>query len=439
VADRSRGALTADDAEILALESPTILGHTLKVIRLASTPRRLGAAELAEHVEARLDSVPRARERIEGPADDRAAPRWVEDDDFDIHAHVAERPPLVRGDREELWAAAAEIMAERLDHRRPLWALDLVGPLRDGGVAIVARFHHAMADGVGCVRLLEGLLWDRLEAPATTAPPAHRSAAESAQGGLRELAELPGALWRELAGHAPKSPLDRRIGSARALAFLTVPLADLKAIGGSRPGHVTVNDVLLAAIAGGLRAWLADRFATRLPKLRAQVPVSLHHRDADPAAIGNRDSFLNIDLPLAEPDPIRRLEAIHAETARRKRLGDAEELYDFFHALGRVPRAERSTRRLISGPGEFSLAVSNVPGPGTEVAVAGRTVDSLASVAEPADRHALRISAISSAGRMTVGLCTDPAAVPGVEGLAVAIEDAVAVLHTTTRRAEPIG
>jgi diacylglycerol O-acyltransferase len=429
VARRRPDALSADDAEILALESPTILGHTLKVIRLAPATESLRAGELAEHVAARLDSLPRARDRIDIPEEEHGEARWVEEEGFDINAHITQRPPLARGDREELWAVAAEIMAERLDHGRPLWALDLVGPLDDGGVAIVARIHHAMADGIGCVRMLESLLWDRSASAEATSQPRRRSTDDSSHG-LHELAELPAALWRELAGHAPRSPLDRPIGSARALAFLTVPLADLKSIGASRPGHVTVNDVLLAAIAGGLRRWLAERFATRLRKLRAQVPVSLHHRDADPTAIGNRDSFLNIDLPLAEPDPLRRLAAINAETAKRKRLGDAEEIYDLFHALGRLPRAERATRRLVSGPGEFSLAVSNVPGPRTAVAVAGRAVESLASVAEPADRHALRISAISSAGRMTVGLCTDPEALPGVEELAPAIEDAVAVLRT---------
>ncbi len=174
-------------------------------------------------------------------------------------------------------------------------------------------------------------------------------------------------------------------------------------------------------MAGGLREWLGEDDGA-LPRLRAQIPVSLHHRDADARELGNRDSFLNVDLPLAEPDPLARLDAINAETVQRKRLGDAEELYDFFHALARFKHLSHSAERLAAGPREFSLSISNVPGPREPVSVGGRRVENLFSIAEPADRHALRISAISCAGELGIGLCTDPEALPGVSGLASAIE-----------------
>ena len=82
-----------------------------------------------------------------------------------------------------------------------------------------------------------------------------------------------------------------------------------------------------------------------------------------------------------------------------------------------------------TAPREFSLSISNVPGPRGEVSVAGRRVEHLGSVAEPADRHALRISAISCAGTVGIGLCTDPEALPGVEGLAEALEASLAELR----------
>ena len=125
---------------------------------------------------------------------------------------------------------------------------------------------------------------------------------------------------------------------------------------------MTVNDVLLAGVAGGLRRWLAAA-GKRLPRLRAQIPVSLHHRDEARSELGNRDSFLNVDLPVSEPDPLTRLELINAETTERKRLGDAEELYDLFHALSRFRHLERAAEHLAGGPREFSLSISNVPGP----------------------------------------------------------------------------
>ena len=118
----------------------------------------------------------------------------------------------------------------------------------------------------------------------------------------------------------------------------------MKRIGASRPSAATVNDVLLAIIAGGLREWLPNN-----RHLHAQVPVSLHHRDEGTSAPGNHDSFINVDLPLGESDPLVRLDRISAETAKRKRLDDAEEMYDLFHALGRVKIIDRAVQRLAGG------------------------------------------------------------------------------------------
>ena len=186
---------------------------------------------------------------------------------------------------------------------------------------------------------------------------------------------------------------------------------------------MTVNDVLLAGVAGGLREWLAAPAARRCRGCGPRCPVSLHHRDESADELGNRDSFLNVDLPLAEPDPLAparpdQRRDREAQAARRRR-----------GALRLLPRAgavqatsARAAQRLAGGPREFSLSISNVPGPRAAVSVAGRPVERLCSVAEPADRHALRVSAISCAGALGVGLCTDPDALPGVAGLAIAID-----------------
>ena len=161
--------------------------------------------------------------------------------------------------------------------------------------------------------------------------------------------------------------------------------------------------------------------------MRVQIPVSMHHRGEDPDELGNRDSFLFCDLPVAESDPRRRLAAINAETRSRKRHHDPDELYSFFHSLSHVRPLYRVASELAAGPREFALSVSNVPGPRDPVALLGGRVAELYSVAEPADRHALRASVVSLAGRMGFGFCTDPDAVPGVgelaEGLDASLEE----------------
>ncbi len=429
--------LSPDDARVLALESDAIAGHTLKLIVLEPGGEPLDVEALRASVAQRLTSEPRGLQRVE-VGDDGSA-YWVTDEEFDVRAHVRRHDLGPSAGEEAVRRAAGEIMSERLDHERPLWSLDVFGPLADGREAIVARIHHAMADGIGSVRFLGAVLWrgasdDSSEARAT-AEPGRRSGECTATGKharAAELRRLPGTLRRELGARASESPLDRHVGSAREVAFVGFPLTELKRIGASRPGHVTVNDVLLAVVAGGLREWLGA--AGRRPSLRAQIPVSLHHREEGEGELGNRDSFLNVDLPLDEGDPIARLDRIHAETEERKNLGDAQEIYDFFHALARFKRLDRAVEHFAGGPHEFSLAISNVPGPRGEIAVQGRRIERLASVAEPADRHALRVSAISCAGTVSIGLCTDPQALVGVDGLAEALEDSFAALLAAASR-----
>ena len=417
--------LSPDDAHILALESSAIAGHTLKLITVEAGAEPLDLEALRASVDSRLPEGSHGRERVE--VDDDGA-RWVADEDFDVAEHVRRRDAAEPLDEAGLWEAAAELMSERLDHGRPLWAFDLVGPLDDGREAIVARLHHAMVDGISSVRFLDEVLWDPVAEPAPGRSP-KKGAAAKADSALHghELRRLPGAVLRELGHRARGSILDRRIGAARAVAFTSVPLADLHSIGASRPEHATVNDALLAGVAGGLRRWLSDA-GERVGRLRAQIPVSLHHRDEDATELGNRDSFLNVDLPLAEADPLARLDLISAETRARKHLGDAEELYDLFHALGRCAPVERAVERLASGPREFSLSISNVPGPRSPLTITGRRVERLCSVAEPAQRHALRVCAISCAGTVGIGLCTDPEALAGIDELAGAIDESLAEL-----------
>lgn len=412
--------LSVDDARILRLESATITGHTLKLVVLDPHPEPLDVGALQAAVAERLASQPRSRQRVDtsGPQ-----PRWVDARDFAIGEHVRRHASPDCRCQADLWRAVSGLMSEHLDRDRPLWTFDVIGPLADGREAIAVRIHHAMADGIACVRFLDAVLWDRHREPTHASRPAKSVLPRSR---LAEVRHLPGALRRELGHPGSRSPFDRPITGSRELAFTVAPLAELKAIGASRPSHATVNDVLLAVVAGGLRTWLGR---SRAPHLHAQVPVSLHHRDEAADDLGNRDSFINVDLPLGEANSLTRLDLVSAETRTRKSLGDAEELYDLFHALGRVKHLGNAVQRLARNAREFSVAISNVPGPPAPVSVAGRRVQHLFSSSEPAAHHALRISAISCAGDVGIGLCTDPQALPDIARLAEAIEHSYAELH----------
>ncbi len=418
--------LSADDARILALESSVLTGHTLKLM-IVAPGEPLDLSTLRASVQGRLDAQPRALQRVEGGGAGEP-PRWVAVEDFDIADHVRRRAGTECATAEDLRRTVSALMSEHLDRGRPLWTLDLIGPLADGSEAIAARMHHAMVDGIAGMRFLEAILLDPHDvavsgpaAPEASVPVSVSDPAPSVH------VSLPAVLAREFGQPGSRSPFDRPISGARDLAFTVAPLAGLKAIGASRPEHATVNDVLLAAVAGGLRTWLGHHGADL--DLRAQVPVSLHHRDEDAATPGNHDSFINVDLEIAAPDPLDRLDRISARTRTEKQSGDAALLYELFHALGAMPAMDAIVHRVADSSREFSLAISNVPGPRVPVAVAGRRVERLFSSSEPGAHHALRVAAISHADEIGIGFCTDPAAVPRVDALAEAVGEAYGELH----------
>jgi WS/DGAT/MGAT family acyltransferase len=434
--------LSQDDAQILRLESATIKGHTGKVLLLApdSAGKSIDSAGLRERLAERIGRFPRLSQRVAEPRFRLGRPAWVDAGEVDLDWHLTNHDsddPLAD---EEFRRAVGDILAQRLDHGRPLWRLDLL-PLTGGRAGLVARIHHAMADGVSAIHLVAGLLWDEAASPSPPDPaehePAHaprpaepqRPAARDPEGAdeARILIRLPAALWRELRPGAD-SALDRHIGPGREVAWTTFPLQRLKRIEHAAGDGVTVNDVVLATVAGALRRWL-DGGDSQAHNLRVQVPVCLHAREEEKGQLGNRDSYLNVDLPIAEPDALARLRLINAETRERKLEHDADTLYAFFHALGRFRPLYRGVTRLTSGPREFALSVSNVPGPRERATILGHAVEQCCSFAEPADRHALRVSVISLGGELAFGLCSDPESIEDLEGLPAALADSIAELE----------
>jgi hypothetical protein len=131
-------------------------------------------------------------------------------------------------------------------------------------------------------------------------------------------------------------------------------------------------------------------------------------------------------------DPVERLRAINAETREAKFDHDADTLYSFFHALGRFRPLYDGVTRIISGPREFAVSVSNVPGPRERPLILGHEVHEFCSFAEPADRHALRVAVISLGGDLAFGLCSDPEAIGELNHLAEALEASVAELESAS-------
>jgi hypothetical protein len=415
-----QGAVPLADADraILDLECETIAGHTCKVIRIAAPGP--GTAEIRARVGERIAAVPALASRLGGTED---APAWVPWEGFDPTLRVLPieaEAPLTPGD---LLAEVSRLFAERLDRERPLWQMH-VGALAGGGTAIVWRIHHALADGTAAMRFARELLFDRElethDADAVKRPHDHLHPDE-----IRRRRHLVRFIDREFGESIHRSPFDGAIGTQRRIAFASTDLAPLhdaaKAVDGA-----TVNDAVLALVAGSLRRWLTHHHGP-LGDVRVRVPVSLHH-EGDSAA--NLDSFFSLRLPLRVADPRERLHRVHAATERRKQEHDAEELQEMLSELGSVSDRMRAfCQRLEDSPRAFALSVSNVPGPRRPVRVFGAPVESIHSIAEIGSRHALRVAVVSLAGRLHFGFCADPALVSDLDEMAAGIEVEAAELE----------
>ena len=413
--------LGPEDRAILALESPTVAGHTCKVVRLGRGP--LDLERLRARIAERIAVAPALTRRL---GEDAGEPSWVPDADFDVARHVDRAPVEGAVDRAALQELVARLFEQRLDRARPLWRIDVVA-LADGGSALVWRIHHALADGTASVRYARALLWDH-PPDETRATPAQAAVAHAADE-VRRRAHLAGFLRREYARGARHSPFDGSIGARREVAFAAVSLPDLHDAAKGLCG-ATVNDGVLTIVTGALARWLRMRHG-HLGTIRVKVPVSLHH-EGD--ATANHDSFFSLAVSLSETDPVVRLHTIHAATRARKTADDARYREQLLSELAGVPSLERFATHLEHSPRTFALNVSNVPGPRAPVSVLDTPVEHLHSIAEIAEHHALRVSATSLAGMLCFGLCADAELIDHLQLMAEGIEAEAQALESAVQR-----
>src|SRR5262245_26824296 len=450
--------LTPLDDSFLTVESPS--AHMHVGWAAAFSPPRRGAAprfaELRDHIESRLCRAPRYRQRLGSVPLGLNAPVWVDDEQFDVNRHV------VASSSRRLDQLVDECMSQQLPRDRPLWQICVADRLDDGRIGVVGKAHHCMVDGIAAVELAT-LLLDPSPEPEPvesdgwqpSRPPGRlRRAAEAIVDRGREtagllgvparLARTPGGR-RRLSGQAkraavalahaarrtePVPPLNQPISPARHLAGFWRRLDDLKKIG--RRHDATVNDVLLAVSAGGARRLMLRRGDAPSP-LRTMVPVSVRPDDAGDD-LGNRISFVFIDLPCDEPDGLRRLRAVRTQMGERKETGEPEGAEA---VLGAVKYAPLTLRRVISrlaaSPRTFNVTVSNIPGPSSPMYMLGCELEEAYPVVPIPDEHALSIGMTTVRDRACFGLYTDRESLPDGDELAVDIDASIDELLAASR------
>jgi WS/DGAT/MGAT family acyltransferase len=199
---------------------------------------------------------------------------------------------------------------------------------------------------------------------------------------------------------------------------------------------VKLNDVVLEVATSAVRRFMSGR-GERPVAVKAMVPVSVRsEREQD--ALGNRISFMFVDLPCDEPDPVRRLGEIHGDTDVRKRKGFPEGGDDVVGLLGLVPGPiQRLASRMIASPRTFNLVVSNIPGPQGEAYLRGCRLREAYPVVPLADRHTLSIGFTSVDDRACFGVYADRDSLPDVDDLGACIDAAIDELLVPSPRREP--
>ncbi|MEA2133123.1 MAG: diacylglycerol O-acyltransferase / wax synthase [Solirubrobacteraceae bacterium] len=445
--------LSALDASFLAVEGPSAhmhVGWAATFAPPADGPRP-DFETLFAHIAGRLGRARRFRQRIAPDALGLSAPLWIDAEDFDPADHIH------RSAAEDLPQLADAVLSEPLRRDRPLWEFWIADRLRDGRIGLVGKAHHCMVDGLAAVELGSLLLdadphpgsaeddSDWLPAPA---PHALELLARGAWDRTREqlgllryplaVARSPMALpalglrtARALAGAvlpvAPSSRLNEPGSPDRHLATARRPFAELLAI---RTAHkVTVNDVLLAAVAGALRRH-AHRAEERPRDLKAMVPVNV--RADDESVLGNRITFMFVELPASVPDPVVRLRLIGDATRSRKESGVPEDADTALKALAYAPRqVQKAAAHALASPRVYNLVVSNIPGPRVPMYMAGCRLDEAYPVVPLSARHALSVGMTTIGDHACFGLYADPETLPDSDTLARDLDAALDELRAT--------
>jgi diacylglycerol O-acyltransferase len=455
--------LSSLDLSFLCLEGAHTPMH-LGAVLVFGKPDEPADVDVAEHLAAvlrhRAAAVPRLRRKLTPVAFPPGAAAWVDDPAFDPADHVHTSTLPAPHDPGELATRTAELLASPLDRSRPLWEIHVISALADGGVALLVKIHHALADGLRAVMLgmslfdnpwqptrdrerkaadrlpavgvLQGLLGASNDALALAGrlidPRSTRSEINRRARQARDATAIGAAVTRRLLWPAPRSPINVPVGRDRRFVMLRIDLDDIHTVRKAHGG--TVNDVLLAVVAGGLRYWLSDRGDPLRGPLRALVPVSRPHPNPQDTA-GNLLSGYLVDLPIDEADPVTRLAAVRTSMAANKAAGPARGPGAFPALANLMPPLLHRLAGPVAAPASsmlFNTVITQVPLPELNLTLAGARLTEIYPVVPLAAGQALGVAVSTFRGTAHVGLHADYHALPDLDQLGAHLQGAVTEL-----------
>jgi diacylglycerol O-acyltransferase / wax synthase len=383
----------------------------------------------------RIRTVPRLRQRLRRAPPGCGRPFWADDPAFDLRHHVRQLPCPAPGDEGALLDVAATVIGEPLPRSRPLWSATFVTGLADGSTGLVIVMNHVLADGIGGLAVLAGLV-DAIPglprggaetAPFPAPPPKIRAlAADAWAGRARRITHPADSLRRIRQGFAelggarpprrlPPTTLNRPTGPQRRLDLVAADLAAIRDLGHAHGG--TVNDVILAAVGGALQALLASR-GEELDLVTASVPVSARQA-ASGGQLGNQVGVMPVAVPTGG-DLATRVTKIAAITRERKTQARGTSAA----VLGLPFRLLASTgllRRFINRQRLIHTFVTNLRGPAEPLTFAGAPVRAVIPIPNTTGNVTVTFGALSYAGTLRITVLSDPSRVPDVAVLTAAL------------------
>jgi WS/DGAT/MGAT family acyltransferase len=446
--------LKGSDAVFLYRETPTSLMHTLKVLIFSRKNPQVDFETIYRDIKKRVDANPLAHQRIIGVPFGIHHPVMVDDPDFDLKAHVFRAAIPAPGTEHELNQMVAQIGSTQLDRSRPLWELWVLEGLEGNRIAFVHKIHHCMADGKAYLGLLAGG-WKKTDGELPPAPPLPRSRRllwdalmdhlkhdlwnlwpllKSFTGNLLELRRQAQASdeprINPLTAQFPRMRFNYALGVKRSYATAQLALAEVKTLKNTL--GVTLNDVVLAVLAGALRKYLI--YHNELPDapLAVSVPVGADEPGVTRSS-GNNVTSLTTMIHVEMADPVERLYAIKKHTEQGKADLEIFGKHQWSDLMEYVPpnlftwSRRRNFRTKPANRPDYrpqsNLVISNVPGPRERLENELGIMESLYSVGVLGEGLGLGITVWSYLDQMNFGILACDKAMPDPQRLAQYIPD----------------
>ncbi len=452
------------DKSFLALETRALHFHVgaLAIFDSGSFATAEGGIDielLRAFVESKLHLVARYRQRLAWVPIERR-PVWVDDEFFNIERHIRNLALPRPGTEEQLKQVAGRLMSQQLDRSKPLWEMVVVEGLEGNRFALVAKFHHAMIDGIAGVDLMATLMG--LE-PTTEIIPGPRyqprdipngtelvvrettrriSGAVSSLRGIRDLVDDATDVTKGLVEQVKavgaslnsgwltptgSTPINGPVTPDRRVDWFNTPLGDVKEIKNRLGG--TVNDAILATVTGGLRRFLiehrgVDEGTLYETEFRVMAPVSVRSRDQR-MAMGNQVAMWLVTLPIDEADPVKQHALVVEETRLLKKTNQALGAATLVQISAGAPSTLVSLgARLAANARPFNMTVTNVPGPQFPLYLYDAKLESTYPLVPLWESHGVGVALFSYSGSIDWGINGDYGLLDDIGEFATVLEEA---------------